>query len=45
MKLNLPFYSVSDGQKQRVASAKARASKLATELIKSIPKVDTKELE
>lgn len=45
MKLNLPLYSTSDGQKQRVASARARASKLATELIKSIPTVDTKELE
>ena len=45
MKLNLPLFSSSDGQKQRVALAKARASKLATTLIASIPKVDITELE
>jgi hypothetical protein len=45
MKLNLPLYSTSEGQKQRVIKARARANKLAVDLIKSIPKVDTTQLE
>ena len=44
MKLNLPLYSTSEGQKQRVLKARIRANKLAVELIKSVPKVDTIQL-
>lgn len=45
MKLNLPLYSTSEGQRQRIIKARARANKLAVGLIKSIPKVNTTQLE